>query len=65
MNKIVIGSYQTITDESGEITTLNGEEQVYSFDPWGRRRNAIDWTYVDVSTEIMFDRGFTGHEHLD
>lgn len=65
IHKDYLGSYQTITDESGAIATLNGDEQVYSFDPWGRRRNASNWTYASVSGNIMFDRGFTGHEHLD
>ena len=36
-----------------------------NFDPWGRRRNASDWTFNSLPTTFMFDRGFTGHEHLN
>jgi len=35
-----------------------------SFDPWGRRRNAQDWSFNNVPTSYLFDRGFTGHEHM-
>jgi RHS repeat-associated protein len=59
------GSYQTITDGSGNIATFNSVQQVYSFDPWGRRRNAVNWSYTGVPTSFLFDRGYTGHEHLD
>ncbi|HNW98235.1 MAG TPA: hypothetical protein PKK00_07495 [Bacteroidales bacterium] len=31
----------------------------------GRRRNASDWSYTNVPTSFIFDRGYTGHEHLD
>ena len=54
-----LGSYNVITDASGNV-----EEQL-SFDAWGRRRNATDWSYTNMSTTFLFDRGFTGHEHLD
>ena len=54
-----------ITDASGNIATLDGQKQVYSFDPWGRRRNATTWTYNNVPHSFLFDRGFTGQEHLD
>ena len=33
-----------------------------SYDAWGRR-NAADGSYDNVSA--AFDRGYTGHEHLD
>jgi hypothetical protein len=36
-----------------------------SFDPWGRRRNSTDWTFNNMASTYMFDRGYTGHEHLD
>ena len=65
IHKDVLGSYQTITNENGEIVTYNGKKQVYSFDPWGRRRNGLNWDYNNIPTEFLFDRGFTGHEHLD
>jgi len=54
-----LGSYNVITDASGSI------EENLSFDAWGRRRNATDWTFDNMPTSFLFDRGFTGHEHLD
>jgi len=59
IHKDYLGSYHTITDEEGDI------EETLSFDPWGRRRNATDWTYADVPADYLFDRGYTGHEHMD
>jgi RHS repeat-associated protein len=55
----IIGSLDVITNSSGTIL------ERLSFDPWGRRRNPADWTYANVPATFMFDRGFTGHEHLD
>ncbi len=64
-----LGSYQTITNELGNVV------EELSFGPClpvrnameagGRRRNPTDWTYNNVPTTHLFDRGFTGHEHLD
>ena len=56
-----LGSYNVITDANGAV-----EEQL-SFDAWGRRRNPTYWTYYASGAEPahLFDRGFTGHEHLD
>ncbi|OQX72280.1 MAG: hypothetical protein B6D61_14275 [Bacteroidetes bacterium 4484_249] len=60
------GSYYSITDERGKIVLLHDrEEQVFSFDLWGRRRNPNTWGYYTHPTTYLFDRGFTGHEHLD
>ncbi|NOU47241.1 MAG: hypothetical protein HOO86_09285 [Bacteroidales bacterium] len=53
------GSYQTITDSKGNVI------EELSFDPWGRRRNATDWSFTNMPTSFLFDRGYTGHEHLD
>jgi RHS repeat-associated protein len=53
-----LGSYTYITDEDGQLV------EVLSYDPWGRRRNAYDWTNYNVAP-TLFDRGYTGHEHLD
>ena len=54
---------QTVTDDNGIIVKR------YAFDPWGRRRNPDTWknlTYDEIMTEdFIFDRGYTGHEHLD
>lgn len=52
------GSWQSITDEKGGIV------QEMSYDPWGRRRNPTTWTFTELPTEFIFDRGYTGHEHL-
>jgi len=61
-----LGSPYCVTREDGEIIVLNGREaQIYSFDPWGRRRHPQRWDFVNVPTTHLFDRGFTGHEHLD
>ncbi|MDP2722754.1 MAG: RHS repeat-associated core domain-containing protein [Bacteroidales bacterium] len=53
------GSFETITNHKGEVV------ERLSFDPWGRRRNATDWTFNNVSETYTFDRGYTGHEHLE
>ena len=56
-----LGSWTVITDEHGEV------EQEVSFDAWGNLRNPETWTnYSENETyeEPMFDRGYTGHEHL-
>jgi hypothetical protein len=39
VQKVYPGSYYSITHEQGKIVLLHDcEEQVFSFDPWGRRR---------------------------
>ena len=56
-----LGSWVTITNENGLV------EQQMSFDAWGNRRDPQTWanyTNNDAFEEPMFDRGFTGHEHL-
>jgi|GEM_PF-3058864 len=55
----ILGSYDVITDDQGGI------RERLSFDPWGRRRNTSSWDYTGVPASFKFDRGFTGHEHLD
>ena len=52
-----LGSWDIITDKSGNL------EQSLSFDAWGNRRNADTWNGSATDTPL-FDRGFTGHEHL-
>lgn len=54
-----LGSPWVITNSSGT------EVQRMSFDAWGRRRNIENWRDYTGLTEFKFDRGFTGHEHLD
>ncbi len=53
------GSFNSITDESGNIV------QEMNFDAWGKRRNPTNWSYDNLATNFLFDRGYTGHEHLD
>ncbi len=54
-----LGSVTHVTDALGNV--LNE----YSFDAWGRRRNFTNWSYsVASQTDILPDRGFTGHEYL-
>ena len=56
-----LGSWTTITDSQGNV------EQELSFDAWGDRRNPNTWLSYSVAEPVeapMFDRGFTGHEHL-
>ena len=57
-----LGSWTTITDEKGKI------ECEQSFDAWGKMRNPYTWREFDPNgTQYqgpLFDRGFTGHEHL-
>ncbi len=39
--------------------------QELSFDAWGNRRNPATWrTFTGTPPTPLFDRGFTGHEHL-
>jgi len=40
-------------------------EEEYSYDTWGRRRNAQDWTYTLDGRTPITDRGYCMHEHLD
>ncbi|WP_159521669.1 FG-GAP-like repeat-containing protein [Sunxiuqinia indica] len=62
--------YYILRDYLGSIThvvkasDLSADE--YSFDAWGRRRSANDWSYtLDTNDKELFaGRGFTGHEHL-
>ena len=53
-----LGSWTTITDATGTI------EQESSFDVWGNMRAPDTWTGA-VAQQPMFDRGYTGHEHLN
>ena len=52
-----LGSWTTITDAEGVV------EQELSFDAWGNLRNPATWC-GNFSGTPMFDRGFTGHEHI-
>jgi RHS repeat-associated protein len=59
IHKDHLGSWNTITDENGNLL------QELSFDPWGTRRDPATWrAFTGAPPPPMFDRGFTGHEHL-
>ena len=64
-----IGMYYVLTDYLGSwdkvISETGSPIEEYSFDPWGRRRNPVNWTYSGVPSSFIFDRGYTGHEMLD
>ena len=51
------GNWTVIVDADGDV------EQELSYDAWGNLRNPETWC-VDASITPMFDRGYTGHEHL-
>jgi len=53
------GSYHCIADNAGNLV------EELSFDAWGRRRNPETWTFDNMPSTYLFDRGYTGHEHLD
>lgn len=60
------GSWVRITDDAGSL------KNKYSYDAWGRPRNADTWELKPISTasalvdlnsmQPRFDRGYTGHE---
>ena len=52
-----LGSWTALTDSEGTM------EQRLSYDAWGNLRNPETWSGGFIGTP-MFDRGFTGHEHL-
>ena len=52
-----LGSWTVVADEDGVL------EQELSYDAWGNQRDPDTWC-VDATIRPMFDRGFTGHEHL-
>ena len=52
-----LGSWTTIADRDGNM------EQRLSYDAWGNLRDPATWGGSFTGTP-MFDRGFTGHEHL-
>ncbi len=62
-------TYFTHTDYLGSLTSLTDANgtlvEKYAYGPWGIRRNPTDWELTDSRTSLVFDRGYTGHEHLD
>jgi len=53
------GSLIALTDDNGVIV------RKYTYDPWGTRRNAVNWNIKDDGVGLIVNRGYTGHEHLD
>jgi YD repeat-containing protein len=61
--------YWVFTDHLGSITSLvrnsDGQKYEMSYDAWGNRRDPNTWrAFTTTAPEPLFDRGFTGHEHL-
>ena len=60
--------YYASTDNLGSINLLVKEDGTIasdlSYDAWGRQRNAQDWTYNNVVSSTITDRGFTFHENM-
>jgi RHS repeat-associated protein len=63
LHKDHLGSVVALTDASGAVI------ERYSYDPWGKRRDATTWASAAPGTfsidPTYSDRGFTGHEHID
>lgn len=56
-----LGSWTTITDEYGNV------EREQSYDAWGNLRDPETWLNYTANGPVagpMFDRGYTGHEHM-
>ena len=48
------------TEEGSSYTSVAS----YNYDAWGRLRNPNDWTYNNVLSMSLHNRGYTGHEHI-
>ena len=53
------GSLMGLTDADGLLA------ESYSYDAFGRRRNAQNWSYDNITSGSITDSGYTFHEHLD
>ena len=60
LHRDYLGSITHISNNSGNLAAE------YSYDAWGRLRDANSWQPFapDAMPELMFGRGYTGHEHL-
>ncbi|WP_444885233.1 RHS repeat-associated core domain-containing protein [Microbulbifer sp. PSTR4-B] len=79
LHKDLQGSLDVITDSTGQVAKdTAGNKLVYSFDAWGKRRNALSWEQiagapantvsalsVGAFNHLSSNRGYTGHEMLD
>ena len=52
-----LGSWTTLTNDQGTVL------QELSFDAWGNLRASASWS-GQYNGVLLYDRGFTGHEHL-
>jgi RHS repeat-associated protein len=57
VHKDHLNSWCLVTDDNGQVV------QDVSFDAWGNLRNGDSWS-GDYNGNLLCDRGFTGHEHL-
>ncbi len=53
------GSLIALTDDAGTV------KRRFAYDPWGKRRDADNWNIADNGVNLIINRGYTGHEHLD
>lgn len=60
-----LGSIYALVDETGAIRDYQGDIQIFSFDPWGKRRSYSDWSLSSNTSSLFTDRGYTGHQMLD
>ncbi len=69
-----LGSIESITAWGDTTASLasddTGKPSLYSYDPWGERRNPLTWVGKPVTTDAggpdgTASRGFTGHEMMD
>ncbi len=58
IHKDNLESWNIITDENGKLL------QELSFDAWGNIRDSKMWSEDYEGYDLLYDRGFTGHEHL-
>lgn len=54
-----LGSVLAVTDAYGAVI------ENYAYDPWGNRLDPYDWSKEDDRENLLCNRGFTGHEHID
>ena len=58
IHKDNIESWNVITGDKGYLL------EKLSFDAWGNIRNPQKWSEKDVDRSMLYDNGFTGHEHI-
>lgn len=60
---VVVGYTGHVAGSTGSTGTLPLER--LSFDAFGARRDATNWTPSGSISAALTDRGYTGHEHMD